>query len=752
MGAKKTIWELFGLLHIEDYPIMNGSAERGLQFFGYDTPDDYPGLSGVFDEFREEYMKEVGHVTKGTDHEVAVNFEIDQLLNAVDKVKEEDLEKEDHEAAAELYRTVLEEENESPPTEPETPDGESLNYYWITANPSIWKVRSIDNGDSVFYTAYNESGNKRRIYDAFQTAKQGDRVVFYESTPTKGIVAEGLITEDLHEESTEGHSEPVKGISIKYSRSISKIGWSQLTDVQELEDSSPIRNGAQGSLFPLTESEFEAVLALEEFGGESLEPIQTPLSPIPEKPENAEEIARQISHAKQVVFHGPPGTGKTYTGQKFARWWIQEQTDNPTEDQLEVVTFHPSFTYEDFIEGLTAEEHGGGVSYRINDGIFKRICDRATKAYESEGESKPFVLIIDEINRGNLAQIFGETITLLEPDKRLGEENATATTLPHSKDRFTVPPNVYVIGTMNTADRSIALVDAALRRRFRFISFPPKTEILYEVHGFDGAKDVEDTATNDTEPVGQLLALSIKGLEALNESIRSSPNLGKGKQIGHSYLLDIKEGTSTQTRLDSITDAWKYEILPLLEEYYFSQFDRIQQDLFHGRGGRLFDWEHEEIKHFGPNDLAATLITLTESAAVWSGSQEESTESFLTYQYLLEQNLIQNGDELVFDSERVPDDATRTYDQESPFWRCEVTGETGQQDNVRWKENDELYSLTGLARTILEDISSHQGDVDGPEFWLHPEYDYERLRSLRKKHQEGQLEESRTETTQPMEE
>lgn len=407
------------------------------------------------------------------------------------------------------------------------------------------------------------------------------------------------------------------------------------------------------------------------------------------------------------------------------------------------MTFHPSFTYEDFIEGLTAEEHDGGVKYRIKDGVFKRLCDRARDAYNEEGtEEKPYVLIIDEINRGNLAQIFGETITLLEPDKRYGEENETATTLPHSKDRFTVPPNVYVIGTMNTADRSIALVDAALRRRFRFISFPPKPKVLYDAYGFSGAKEVQDAAENSNKPVQQLIALSIRGMEKLNESILDSANLGKGKQIGHSYLLNIDNGDTEDEELRSIAEAWKFEILPLLEEYYFSQFDRIQQDLFDGIGGRLFDWDREEIKSFGPEDLANTLIPLTDSSATWVGTSDRQEDTVFTYEYLLEEGVLQNGDELIFDEEKVPSEATRTFDENDPFWLCEVTGNTGQQDHVRWSDNDETYSLTGLAETILGEISDHEGSVRGPDYWRHPRFDDKLLTTIREEHLAGETQTS----------
>jgi 5-methylcytosine-specific restriction protein B len=336
----------------------------------------------------------------------------------------------------------------------------------------------------------------------------------------------------------------------------------------------------------------------------------------PEKPSRADEIARQLDSTNQVVFYGPPGTGKTYVAQQFARWWTYERTGSePLDEQVQTVTFHPSFSYEDFLEGLTAEVQNGNVTYEIDDGVFKRIAETARDAYrrakDNDETPPPYVLIVDEINRGNLAQIFGETVTQLESDKRLDQDNETVVRLAHSDDSFVVPPNLYLVGTMNTADRSIALVDAALRRRFRFVSFPP---------AFDEVVDHYDLPADPVEngdDFEALLGLSVAALRELNDRITKSADLGKGKQIGHARLFGLSE-----TR--DLRDAWRYDILPLLEEYYFGQFDRIRQELFDDNGEELFDWERERVRDFTTSGLAEALGKLVNSKIELSGLEDDS--------------------------------------------------------------------------------------------------------------------------------
>ena len=280
-------------------------------------------------------------------------------------------------------------------------------------------------------------------------------------------------------------------------------------------------------------------------------------------------IAGALERKGQLILYGPPGTGKTYRARRFAVWWLlkpigRERADAVLGDSdrlreaerelstsqhadsgttvsvgpLTRVTFHPSYTYEDFIEGFRPAPGGvGGLVLALEDGVFKRVC-RAAQA----NPGRPYLLLIDEINRGNVAKIMGELLTLLERDKR-----GLTLTLPQSKETFSVPPNVFLLGTMNTADRSIKLLDAALRRRFAFLECMPDSELLR------GAT-VGELALDDF-------------LDGLNQRIAKFE--GREKQVGHSYLL--VDGQPVD-EVEEFAARFREEILPLLQEYCYDDY------------------------------------------------------------------------------------------------------------------------------------------------------------------------------------
>lgn len=209
-------------------------------------------------------------------------------------------------------------------------------------------------------------------------------------------------------------------------------------------------------------------------------------------------------------------------------------------DYVRFVTFHQSFSYEEFIEGLKPVTHDGEIQYKVVDGIFKEICSIAQNDPENT-----YFLVIDEINRANISKVFGELITLIEDDKRLGRENEIVLQLPYSKNDFGVPRNLVILGTMNTADRSIALLDIALRRRFTFVEQMPDPSLLDSIEGLD---------------LGALLTQINKRITVL---------LGRDYQIGHSYFMSIKT-------VEELHFAWYRRIMPLLQEYFYHDWERLK--------------------------------------------------------------------------------------------------------------------------------------------------------------------------------
>ena len=281
-------------------------------------------------------------------------------------------------------------------------------------------------------------------------------------------------------------------------------------------------------------------------------------------------IAIPDSTPVNLIYYGPPGTGKTYiTSEKAVELCLGEDhvanfggdRDKITEEfqslcdngQIGFVTFHQSYSYEEFVEGLRPttdkgevadSQVSGGFSLEPHSGVFKKMCELANKP---ANRKKNYVLIIDEINRANISRVFGELITLLEDDKRLGARNEIQVTLPYSSDRFGIPPNLHIIGTMNTADRSIALLDTALRRRFVFEELMPDSSKL--------------------EDIPLHVGLTLKQFfERINERIEYLYD--REHQIGHAYFMKCKNA-------DDVRETIRNEVIPLLAEYFFEDRGRI---------------------------------------------------------------------------------------------------------------------------------------------------------------------------------
>lgn len=289
-----------------------------------------------------------------------------------------------------------------------------------------------------------------------------------------------------------------------------------------------------------------------------------------------EEAFANMKEICPIILFGPPGTGKTYKLQ-------HDYCSNFDEDNQFMVTFHQSFCYEDFVEGLKPVESDSStdnIAYRVEKGVFYQACERACvlagykdmeeclnsameerkKKFEKAIINRDFVLLcIDEINRGNVSAIFGELISLIEDKKRLGTVDEMTTILPYSKSRFGVPANLFIVGTMNTADRSIQLLDTAIRRRFKFEELLPNYSVV---------------SNNDAKKI----------LEGINARIRCLMN--KDAQIGHSYLMHANSAKEILFVIMS-------KIIPLLEEYFYNDIEKVRFVLNEkGKAGKTF-YKHD---------------------------------------------------------------------------------------------------------------------------------------------------------------
>ena len=251
--------------------------------------------------------------------------------------------------------------------------------------------------------------------------------------------------------------------------------------------------------------------------------------------EQYDTLVNLLKYRKNIILQGAPGVGKTFTAKRLAYSMMGEKDDS----RIEFIQFHQNYSYEDFIMGYKPSNNG----FELKEGVFYRFAKKA-----SEQKEKEFFFIIDEINRGNMSKIFGELLMLIEKDYR-----NKPLTLAYNEEPFFVPDNLYIIGMMNTADRSLALIDYALRRRFAFYDMMP---------GFDsiGFKNYQNKLNNG------LFNSLIEEIKNLNKAILNDKSLGKGFLIGHSYFANIRPDDLNVNLLQNIVN---YDILKTLEEYWF---------------------------------------------------------------------------------------------------------------------------------------------------------------------------------------
>lgn len=418
------------------------------------------------------------------------------------------------------------------------PGEQDHGYWWLNANPKIWSFSDIAVGEVQSYTLYNENGNKRRIFQNFLDAKAGDMIIGYESNPVKQIVAIGRVSTEQDGEKL--FFEKVEGLT-------SPIDYATLRGCPELERMEYFQN-PQGSLFKLTRGEYDFILDMirEENPVTSEASIDAYtksdfLDEVYMTEKRYESLVAVLRNKKNIILQGAPGVGKTFAARRLAWSMMGEKDDG----RIEFVQFHQNYSYEDFMMGYKPVEDGFELKY----GIFYRFCQKAANQPDKE-----FFFIIDEINRGNMSKIFGELLMLIEKDYR-----GTKATLAYNGLSFSVPKNLYIIGMMNTADRSLAMIDYALRRRFSFFEVEP---------GFDSEGFIQYQNGLNNETLNEL----VSKVKDLNREISLDKSLGKGFCIGHSYFCG--RDVCTEEWLHSIVD---YDILPMLSEYWFDDVGKLQR-------------------------------------------------------------------------------------------------------------------------------------------------------------------------------
>ena len=403
----------------------------------------------------------------------------------------------------------------------------NTNYWWLSINYKMLHFKDLDAGDYFYYTALNEDGTPRTLYKNFTEIKKGEFVIAYETEPTNEVIGLCKVVEEIKDnkvmfQKIEGLTDTVTRYSIERHIELANLEVFRYT---------------QGTLFKLSPREYEVIYSMmrelnpkKQYRYYESYDKQKFLEEVFIDEKNYDELRSLVLKRKNIILEGAPGVGKTFIAKRIA-YSILGQKD---EEKILSVQFHENYSTDEFMEGFRPDDIG---IYKYKRGCFKRICNKA----RNDPNNKYFV-IIDEINRGNIAKIFGESFSLIEIDKR-GKENYIE--LACSRERFYVPSNIYIIGTMNTYDQALAITDYALRRRFCFYTIHP---------AFENEKFKAFYMQN---PILEKVIQNI---------IQVNSKLDDNVKIGHSYFCKPMDQ-------EDINMTIQYNIIPYIKQYYQNNKD-----------------------------------------------------------------------------------------------------------------------------------------------------------------------------------
>ena len=453
---------------------------------------------------------------------------------------------------------------------------DTIQYWLFQSNPKIFRMREALKAGHL--RSFAITAHKSRI-------KQGDKVILWESGKHAGCYGLATVQSPVEvdapgqEEASYFFDPPVGGHRVKLK--IDYNLWNKGITREVIPTSRSFDRfyaGLPGTNYKATSQQYKELESL-------VLQLDAVNEPVPEY-----QLPTPRFDSLNIILYGPPGTGKTYLSINYALSIIENRSleELALEDRQELrrrfngyveqgqaafVTFHQAFSYEDFLEGIKPVVKDGQVEYQIENGLFKSLSIKARQSLDnildqqeldeeitdSElpllpervlAESQKYVLIIDEINRGNMPAIFGDLISLIEENKRAGRAEALTSILPYSKTPFSVPPNLYLIGTMNTADRSIEMLDHALRRRFRFVELLPNPSLI---------------TTRLGSPMTAGIDL-VRLLKVINYRIELL--LNSDYCLGHAYFFNVNN-------LQDLINVFEGRVIPLLQEYFFNDPGKI---------------------------------------------------------------------------------------------------------------------------------------------------------------------------------